>query len=103
MRKIIAIGLAAAACSATLTLSTASDAAAADRSPQCVKVRKYFNKSHHRYVQLTNLCGKRTSCFTIVVPYAKDPRGRLGKGQTKDVRYGTTWGPRALYVKNTHC
>ncbi|MFJ9412670.1 hypothetical protein ACIRPT_00735 [Streptomyces sp. NPDC101227] len=103
MRKIIAIGLAAVACSASLTLSTAADAAAADRSPQCVKVRKYFNNGHNRYVRLTNLCGKRTSCFTIVIPHAKDPRGRLPKGETKDVRYGKTSGPRALFVRNTPC
>lgn len=103
MRKIMAIVLTAAACSASLTLASASDAVAADRSPQCVKVRKYFNKGNQRYVRLTNLCTQRTSCFTIVVPHHKDPRGRLPKGATKDVWYGTTSTPRALYVKNTPC
>lgn len=103
MRKILAMALAAVACSASLTLTTAAEASAAERPPQCVKVRKYFNKGHDRYVRLTNLCSRRTSCFTIVVPHHKDPRGRLSKGVTKDVRYGTTRTPRALYVKNTPC
>ncbi|MFF8311598.1 hypothetical protein ACWGLP_09390 [Streptomyces lydicus] len=103
MRKIMAIALAAVACSASLTLATASDAAASGHSPQCVKVRKYFNKGHDRYVRLTNLCAQRTSCFIVVVPYHKDPHGRLPKGATKDFRYGTTSTPRALYVRNTPC
>ncbi|MFF7408400.1 hypothetical protein [Streptomyces lydicus] len=101
MRKITAIALAAVACSASLTVATASDAAAA--GPQCVKVRKYFNKGHDRYVRLTNLCAQRTSCFIIVVPHHKDPHGRLPKGATEDFRYGTTSTPRALYVRNTPC
>lgn len=103
MRKIIAIALAAVACGASLTLSTASEAAAAQRAPQCVKVRKYFDKDRRHYVRLTNLCGRRSSCFTIVVPHTKDPHGRLRKSATKDVAYGPASGPRALYVKNTHC
>ncbi|MFH8568463.1 hypothetical protein [Streptomyces sp. NPDC017993] len=103
MRKIMAIVMAAVACGASLTLATGSEAAAAGRSPQCVKVRKYFDKGDVRYVRLTNLCTKRTSCFTIVIPHQRDPHGRLAKGATKDVRYGTTSGSRALYVKNTHC
>ncbi|MEU5211014.1 hypothetical protein [Streptomyces sp. NPDC020742] len=103
MRKILSIALAAVACSTSLTVAAAGDAAAAGRSPQCVKVRKYFTTGHNRYVRLTNLCTQRTSCFTIVVPHQKDPRGRLSKGATKDVRYGTTATPRALYVKNIPC
>ncbi|MEU8781559.1 hypothetical protein [Streptomyces sp. NPDC048637] len=103
MRKIIAIALVTVACSASLTLATASEAAAAGRAPQCVKVRKYFSKDHQRYVRLTNLCTQRTSCFTIVVPHHHDPRGSLPKGATKDVRYATTGTPRALYVKNIPC
>ncbi|WP_411137884.1 hypothetical protein [Streptomyces sp. C10] len=103
MRKIMAIALATVACSTSLTLATASEAAAAGRAPQCVKVRKYFNKGHQRYVRLTNLCTQRTSCFTIVVPRHHDPHGRLPKGVTKDIRYGTTGAPRALYVKNVPC
>ncbi|MFC9233029.1 hypothetical protein ACFTZK_26335 [Streptomyces decoyicus] len=103
MRKIMAIALATVACSASLTLASASSAAAAERAPHCVVVRKHFNKGHQRYVRLTNLCSRRTACFTIVVPHQRDPHGRLPKGVTKDVRYGTTWAPRALYVKNTSC
>ncbi|MGW3008831.1 hypothetical protein ACWC9R_08310 [Streptomyces sp. NPDC001219] len=103
MRKIMAIALATVACSASLTLATASDAAAAGQGPQCVRVQKYFSKGHQRYVRLTNLCTQRTSCFTIVVPHRPDPRGRLPKGVTKNVRYGTTAAPRALYVKNVSC
>ncbi|MFI0710043.1 hypothetical protein ACH4SK_05195 [Streptomyces inhibens] len=103
MRKIMAIALAAVACSASLTLATAADAAAAGRTPQCVKVRKYFNKGQQRYVRLANLCTQRTSCFTIVIPHHPDPHGSLPKGATKDVHYGTTSWPRALYVKNTAC
>ncbi|MEU9124855.1 hypothetical protein AB0C96_34250 [Streptomyces sp. NPDC048506] len=103
MRKIMIIALAAVACSASLTLASATDAAAAERTPQCVKVRKYFNQGNYRYVSLMNLCTQRTSCFTIVVPHHKDPRGRLLKGEARDVRYGTTSTPRALYVKNTPC
>ncbi|MFF3541820.1 hypothetical protein [Streptomyces platensis] len=103
MRKIIAIALATVACSASLSLATASEASAAGRAPQCVKVRKYFNKGHQRYVRLSNLCTRRTSCFTIVVPHHHDPHGRLLKGTTKDIRYGTTGTPRALFVKNTPC
>ncbi|MGX1849250.1 hypothetical protein [Streptomyces sp. NPDC055299] len=103
MRKFLAIVVAIVACSASVTLTAASSAAAADRSPQCVKVRKYFNKGHQRYVRLTNLCTKRTSCFTIVVPHQRDPHGSLPKGATKDIRYGTTEGSRALFVKNTPC
>ncbi|MFI1158728.1 hypothetical protein [Streptomyces sioyaensis] len=99
----MAIALATVACSASLTLATASEAAATSRAPQCVKVRKYFNKGHQRYVRLTNLCTQRTSCFTIVVPHHSDPHGRLPKGATKDIRYGTTGAPRALFVKNTPC
>lgn len=103
MRKIMAIALTAVMCSASLTLTTASEAAAAAPAQQCVKVRKYFDKDHQRYVRLTNLCAARPSCFTIVIPHRKDPHGRLAKGATKDVRYGKTSGPRALYVKNTSC
>ncbi|MGW7487707.1 hypothetical protein [Streptomyces sp. NPDC054786] len=103
MRKIMAIALAAVACSASLTMTSASTAAAADRAPHCVVVRKYFNKGHQRYVRLTNLCSQRTACFTIVVPHQRDPHGSLPKGATKDVRYGTTWASRALYVRNTSC
>ncbi|MFF4607217.1 hypothetical protein ACFY12_31340 [Streptomyces sp. NPDC001339] len=100
---MIAIALAAVACSASLTLAGASNAMAADQGPRCVKVGKYFTKDHNRYVRLTNLCTQRTSCFTIVMPHQKDPRGRLPKGATKDVRYATTSSPRALYVKNSPC
>ncbi|MFF8785786.1 hypothetical protein [Streptomyces sp. NPDC015125] len=103
MRKILAIALATVACSASLTMVSASTAAAADRTPHCVVVRKYFNKGHQRYARLTNLCSRRTACFTIIVPHQRDPRGRLPKGATKDVRYGTTWASRALYVKNSSC
>ncbi|MFG2141226.1 hypothetical protein [Streptomyces sp. NPDC048650] len=103
MRKIIAIALATAACGASLTLSTASDAVAAEHAPQCVKVRKSFDKDQRHYLRLANLCSRRTSCFTIVVPHAKDPHGRLRRSTTKDVPYGPVKGPRALYVKNTHC
>ncbi|MGW8552416.1 hypothetical protein [Streptomyces tubercidicus] len=103
MRKIIAIALATMACSASLTLVTTSEAAAAGRAPQCVKVRKYFNKGHQRYVRLSNLCTQRTSCFTIVVPHQRNPHGSLPKGATKNVRYGTTGAPRALFVKNISC
>ncbi|MEV0368953.1 hypothetical protein AB0I10_03865 [Streptomyces sp. NPDC050636] len=103
MRKIMAIALAAVACSASLTLATASNAAAAERTPRCVKVQRFFDKDRQHYVQLTNLCTKRTSCFTIVIPRHKDPRGRLPKGATKEVRYGPASGPRALYIKNTPC
>ncbi|MGW1377758.1 hypothetical protein ACWD6P_26270 [Streptomyces sp. NPDC002446] len=103
MRKILAIALAAVACSASLTVTTAAEAAAAERPPQCVKVRKYLNKGSSRYVRLTNLCGRRIACFTIVVPHHKDRHGQLSKGDTKEFRYGTTRTPRALYVKNTTC
>ncbi|MGW7577431.1 hypothetical protein [Streptomyces sp. NPDC054765] len=103
MRKIMAIALATVACSASLTLAGASTASAAERPPHCVVVRKYFNKSHQRYVRLTNLCSRRAACFTIVVPHQRDPHGGLPKGATKDVRYGTTWQSRALYVKNAPC
>ncbi|WP_310724460.1 hypothetical protein [Streptomyces sp. N2A] len=103
MRKIMSIALAAVACSASLTLVTSSPAAAADHSPQCVKVRKYFNKGQQRYVRLSNLCTQRVSCYKIVIPHHKDPSGRLPKGATKDVWYGTTGIPRALYVKNVSC
>ncbi len=99
----MAIALAAVACSATLTITSASTAAAAERAPHCVVVRKYFNKGHQRYVRLTNLCSRRTACFTIVVPHQRDPHGSLPKGATKDVRYGTTWTSRALFVKNSSC
>ncbi|KIZ15170.1 hypothetical protein [Streptomyces natalensis] len=102
MRKIIAIALTAAACGASLAF-TAGQAAAADHGPRCVMVRKNFTKGEYRYLRLTNLCGRRTSCYIIVIPHAKDPHGRLLKGQTKDVRYGTTQGPKALFVKNTSC
>ncbi|UZJ33362.1 hypothetical protein [Streptomyces endophytica] len=103
MRKIMAISLAAVACSASLTLVASSPAAAADHSPQCVKVRKYFNKGQQRYVRLANLCTQRVSCYKIVIPHHSDPSGRLAKGATKDVWYGTTGIPRALYVKNVSC
>ncbi|TBO55461.1 hypothetical protein EYS09_33170 [Streptomyces kasugaensis] len=103
MRKIIAMVLAVVACGASLTLTTASDAVAAGRSPQCVKVRKFFNRGHQRYVRLTNLCAGRAACYVIVLPHRPDPRGRLAKAATRDIRYGTTTAPRALYVKNTRC
>ncbi|MER6309110.1 hypothetical protein [Streptomyces sp. NPDC001657] len=103
MRKIMSITLAAVACSASLTLAVSSPAAAADHSPQCVKVRKYFNKGQQRYVRLSNLCTQRVSCYKIVIPHHNDPSGRLPKGATQDVRYGTTGIPRALYVKNVSC
>ncbi|MFG2530596.1 hypothetical protein [Streptomyces sp. NPDC048516] len=103
MRKIMAIALATVTCSASLMMLSASTAAAADRPPHCVVVRKYFNKGHQRYVRLTNLCSRRTACYTIVVPHQRDPHGSLPKGTTKDVHYGTTWASRALYVKNTSC
>ncbi|UQA91843.1 hypothetical protein [Streptomyces halobius] len=103
MRKIMAIAVAGAVCSTSLTLATASNAAAAQRTPQCVKVRKYFDKGGQHHVRLTNLCAKRTSCYVIVIPHHKDPRGRLKKGVTKDVRYGPASWPRALFVKNTPC
>ncbi|MFJ6787215.1 hypothetical protein [Streptomyces angustmyceticus] len=103
MRKIMAIALAAVACSATLTITSASTAAAAERAPHCVVVRKYFNKGQQRYVRLTNLCSRRTACFTIIVPHQRNPHGSLPKGATKDVRYGTTRTSRALFVKNSSC
>lgn len=102
MRKIMAVAVAAVVCGGSLTFSGVAEAAG--RSPaQCVKVRKFYDKGHQRYVRLTNLCTKRAACYVIVVPRQRDPRGRLAKGVTKNVRYGTTSAPRALYVKNTHC
>ncbi|KUL43038.1 hypothetical protein ADL22_13785 [Streptomyces sp. NRRL F-4489] len=103
MRKIMSIALAGVVCGASLTLATAADAAAAGQVPRCVKVQKYFSQGGQRYVRLTNLCAQRPACYTIVIPHAADPRGRLPKGATKDVRYGTTAGSRALYVKNVAC
>lgn len=99
----MAIALATVAGSASLTLLASSPAAAADHSPQCVKVRKYFTKGQQRYVRLSNLCTQRVSCYKIVIPHHKDPSGRLPMGATKDVWYGTTEIPRALYVKNVSC
>jgi hypothetical protein len=104
VRKFLAITLAAVACSASLTLTTAAEAAAAGHPPRCVKVRKYFDKDGHRYVRLANLCARRASCFTVVIPHHKDKGGRLSGGATKDVYYGkTATTPRALYVKNVSC
>lgn len=105
MRRFLATVIAAAALSGSLGLASAEPAEAAtrDRAPNCVKVAKYFTKKHKRYVRLTNLCAKRTACYTIVVPWQRDPRGKLKKGATKNVRYGTDRGPRALYVKNRSC
>ncbi|TJZ56874.1 hypothetical protein FCH28_05020 [Streptomyces piniterrae] len=103
MRKIMAIALTVVTCGASLTLATASNAAAAERTPRCVKVQKYFDKDRQHYVKLTNLCTKRPACFTIAIPHYKDPHGRLAKGVTKDVRYAPASWPRAVYVKNTPC
>ncbi|MCB5906002.1 hypothetical protein [Streptomyces pinistramenti] len=103
MRKFLATALAVVACSASLTLSTASQAAAAGPPAQCVKVRKFFTKGEQRAVRLTNLCTRRPACYVIVVPHHADPRGRLSKGVTKDVSYTTVRAPRALYVKNAQC
>ncbi|MFF2806248.1 hypothetical protein ACFVT2_03535 [Streptomyces sp. NPDC058000] len=102
MRKIMSIALAGAVCGASLTLATATQAAA-EQVPRCVKVRKFFSQGGQRYVQLTNLCAQRPACYTIVIPHQADSRGQLPKAVTKDVRYGTTTGPRALYVKNVAC
>ncbi len=102
MRKIMSIALAGAVCGASLTLATATQAMA-DQVPRCVKVRKFFDQGGQRYVRLTNLCAQRPACYTIVIPHQADPRGRLPQGTTKDVRYGTTAGSRALYVKNVAC
>ncbi|WP_310725945.1 hypothetical protein [Streptomyces sp. N2A] len=99
MRKTMATALGVVACSALLTLATATTASAVDGAPQCVKVRKYFNKGHNRYVRLTNLCTKRPAHFVIVIPHNKDPRGSQAQGITKDVRYAWTWQPRSLLVK----
>ncbi|MEV0598592.1 hypothetical protein AB0I82_04715 [Streptomyces sp. NPDC050315] len=106
MRRFLAAVIAAAVLSGTLGMASAEPAAAASghhRTPQCVKVVKYFTKKHKRYVRLANLCDKRTACFTVVVPMRPDTRGRLKKGTTKNVRYGTDRDPRALYVKNRPC
>ncbi|POX42600.1 hypothetical protein C3486_04815 [Streptomyces sp. Ru73] len=106
MRRYLAIVITAAILSGTLGIASAETASAASRhyrTPQCVKVVKYYTKKHKRYVRLTNLCTKRTACYTIVVPWRPDPHGRLKKGATKNVRYGTDRDPRALYVKNRGC
>ncbi|MEF3111648.1 hypothetical protein [Streptomyces chrestomyceticus] len=103
MRKFLATAVAATALSTTLGLATAARAEAAPRAPQCAKVMKYFTKDHQRFVRLKNLCAQRTACYTIVVPARPAVNGRLAKGTTKDVRYGTDRGPRALYVKNRAC
>ncbi|QHC24469.1 hypothetical protein [Streptomyces sp. GS7] len=103
MRKIVAMALTGAACAASLTLSVASEAVAAEQVPRCVKVRKFFDLGQQRYVRLTNLCAKRPACYTIVIPHRAGPHGRLPQGATKDVRYGTVAGPRALYVKTVPC
>ncbi|KEF09159.1 enoyl-ACP reductase [Streptomyces rimosus subsp. rimosus] len=103
MRKFLATAVAVTALSTTLGLASASQAAAAPRAPQCAKVMKYFTKDHQRLVRLKNLCKQRPACYTIVVPARPTVNGRLAKGQTKDVRYGTDRGPRALYVKNRAC
>ncbi|MFI9028144.1 hypothetical protein [Streptomyces sp. NPDC053560] len=106
MRRYLAIAIVAAILSGTLGIASAEPASAASRhqgTPQCVKVAKYYTKKHKRYVRLKNLCAKRTACYTIVVPWRPDPRGRLKKGVTKNVRYGTDRDPRALYVKNRSC
>ncbi|MET9296074.1 hypothetical protein [Streptomyces sp. NPDC003077] len=83
--------------------SEATAATAAGRPPQCVRVLKFYTQSHKRYVRLKNLCVRREACYLIVLPGRPGPRGRLGKGVTKNVSYGTDRGPRALYVKNTAC
>ncbi|MFF9478790.1 hypothetical protein [Streptomyces sp. NPDC014733] len=103
MRKLLVTALAAVLCGGTLSLTTASEAAAAGPPVQCVKVRKFYTKGHQRYVRLTNLCSRRPACYVIVVPHHADPRGRLAKGATKNVRYAKTSSARALYVKNVRC
>ncbi|MFI1200524.1 hypothetical protein K2224_39815 (plasmid) [Streptomyces sp. BHT-5-2] len=102
MRKIMSIALAGVVCGASLTLATATQAAA-DQVPRCAKVRKYFSSGGQRYVRLMNLCTQRPACYSIVIPHHADQRGQLPKGTTKDVRYGSTATPRALYVKNVSC
>ncbi|MEU7641813.1 MULTISPECIES: hypothetical protein [unclassified Streptomyces] len=102
MRKIMSIALAGAVCGASLTMAGTAQAAA-EQVPRCAKVRKFFSQGGQRYVRLTNLCAQRPACYTIVIPHQADVRGQLPKGLTKDVRYGTTGGPRALYVKNVAC
>ncbi|WP_052866601.1 hypothetical protein [Streptomyces niger] len=106
MRRYLAIAIVAAILTGMLGFVSAETASAASghhRAPQCVKVSKYYTKKHKRYVRLKNLCTKRTACYTIVVPWRPDPHGRLKKGVTKNVRYGTDRDPRALYVKNRSC
>ncbi|MFE7313246.1 hypothetical protein ACFU7T_09055 [Streptomyces sp. NPDC057555] len=103
MRKIVSIALTGAVCGASLTLAAAPQAVAAGHVPRCVKVRAFFNQGGQRYVRLTNLCAKRPACYTIVIPKQAERRGRLPNGVTKEVRYGKTAGPRALYVKNVSC
>ncbi|WP_030620644.1 hypothetical protein [Streptomyces sclerotialus] len=106
MRRFLAIAITAAILSGTFGIVSAESASAASRQhrvPQCVKVTKYFTKKHKRYVRLKNLCAKRSACYTVVVPWRPDTRGRLKKGATKSVRYGTDRDPRALYVKNRSC
>ncbi|WP_438484649.1 hypothetical protein [Streptomyces sp. S186] len=102
MRKITSIALAGAVCGASLTLATATQAVA-DQVPRCAKVLKYFTSGGQRYVRLMNLCAQRPACYSIVIPHQADRRGQLPKGATKDVRYGSAAGPRALYVKNVSC
>lgn len=105
MRRILTTAIAGAVLSTSLGLATAAPAAAAtnERTPQCVRVLKYFTKDHKRYAQLKNLCSRRPACYTIVVPTRPDVAGRLDAGATSNVRYGTDRDPRALYVKNRAC
>ncbi|MFI7098867.1 hypothetical protein ACIBK8_05850 [Streptomyces sp. NPDC050161] len=105
MRKFLATALTVLVCSASLTLSATSEAAAAAPGPptQCVKVRKFFTKGQQRAVRLTNLCTRRPACYVIVIPHHDDPHGRISEGVTKDVSYATVRTPRALYVKNERC
>ncbi|MFG2223071.1 hypothetical protein [Streptomyces sp. NPDC048644] len=103
MRKFLATALTVLVCSASLTLSATSEAAAAGPPTQCVKVRKFFTKGQQRAVRLTNLCTRRSACYVIVIPHHDDPHGRLDKGVTKNVSYATVRTPRALYVKNERC
>lgn len=107
MRKLIvaatAVMMIGTLCGLGLITAPRAAAESVRTAPHCIKALKYGTDHHKRYARLKNLCTRRVACYTIVVPGRPDPRGKLARGVTKDVRYGTDQQPRALYVKNRAC
>ncbi|MBB1256124.1 hypothetical protein [Streptomyces alkaliterrae] len=95
----VSSGSASAAPQAAQPAATTQNVSA---SAECVKALDWYTKRSSRYVKVKNSCA-RTACFSVSIPWRKDPTFSIAANTTKEFRYGGALWRKGTGIKNKSC